>query len=81
LSTVNQTFTEKTLCFLEEHIPELADAPSSRLIGRLWRQASSVLAVENGAIVEVFPDGTRQFVKQIDPVTPVTLGQKRFAAL
>lgn len=81
MSTVNLPFTEKTLCYLEEHIPELADAAFKQAYWQALAAGSSVLEVENGTIVEVFPDGTRQFVKQIDPATPVTPGQKRVAVL
>ena len=81
MSTLNQTFTEKTLCYLEEHIPELADAAFKQAYWQALAAGSSVLEVENGTIVEVFPDGTRKFVKHIDPATPVTPGQKRVAAL
>ena len=42
--------------------------------------AGRFLEVENGAIVEVFPDGSRKFIKQIDPAIPAQLGQKRVSA-
>ena len=36
----------------------------------------SVLETDGGAIYEVFPDGTRRFVKQIEPPISVEYGQK-----
>lgn len=72
--------SEQSLQFLEEHIPDLADAAFKQAYWQALAAGSSVLVVENGAIVEVFPDGSRRFVKHIAPATPVTPGQRRVSA-
>ena len=48
---------EKCLQFLEEHIPDLAAVAFKQAYWQALAEGSSVLEVENGAIVEVFPDG------------------------
>lgn len=68
---------EKTMRFLEEHIPELADAAVRQAYWQALASGSSVLECEGGVIYEVFPDGTRKIVKTIQPPIPVTVGQKR----
>lgn len=71
--------TEESLRFLEEHIPDLADAAFKQAYWQALADGSSVLEVVDGTIVEVFPDGTRKPVKHIGPPTPATPGQKRIA--
>jgi hypothetical protein len=68
---------EKTMQFLEEHIPDLADAAFTQAYWQALASGSSVLKVEDGAIIEVFPDGSRKWVKQIPPLIPVAIGKKR----
>ena len=67
---------EQALQHLEEHIPELADSAIKQAYWQALASGSSVLEHENGTIYEVFPDGTRKPVKQVEPPTPVTLGEK-----
>lgn len=71
---------EKSIQFLEEHIPDLAAVAFKQAYWQALAEGSSVLEVENGAIVEVFPDGSRKFIKQIGPAIPAQLGQKRVSA-
>lgn len=69
-------FTEKTIRFLEEHIPELADLAIKQAYWNALASGSSVLECQNGVIVEVHPDGTRKIIKKISPPTEITLGQR-----
>jgi len=55
--------TEKAIQFLEEHIPELADAAVRQAYWQALVSGSNVLEVEDGALIEVSPDGTRKVVK------------------
>ncbi len=71
---------EKSIQFLEEHIPDLAAVAFKQAYWQALAEGSSVLEVENGAIVEVFPDGSRKFIKQIGTAIPAQLGQKRVSA-
>lgn len=68
--------TEESMRFLEEHIPDLADAAVKQAYWQALATGSSVLVSEEGALVEIFPDGTRKVLKQLEPQTSVTLGQR-----
>lgn len=68
--------SEEAMSFLEEHIPELADAAFKQAYWAALASGSSVLVSENGNLIEVFPDGTKKFIKQLPPSTPVTPGQR-----
>ena len=68
---------EASMKFLEDHIPELADAAFTKAYWQALANGSSVLKVEKGEIIEVFPDGSRKFIKKINPLIPVPLGKKR----
>lgn len=67
---------EKTLCFLEEHIPGLAEAALKQAYWRTLASGNSVLQAEDGALVEIHPDGTKTFIKHLPPSIPVTIGQR-----
>ena len=68
--------TEESMRFLEEHIPILADAAVKQAYWQALATGSSVLVSEEGALVEIFPDGTRKVLKQLEPQTAVTVGQR-----
>ena len=69
--------SEKAMCFLENHIPELAQSAVTQAYWQALAAGSSVLQSENGAIYEVFPDGTRRLVKTTPPPSVVTVGETR----
>lgn len=58
---------EKVIDYLEQQIPELAAAATKIAYWQALASGSSVLISENGELVEVFPDGTRRFIKKIEP--------------
>ena len=68
--------TEESMRFLEEHIPDLADAAVKQAYWQALATGSTVLVSEEGALVEIFPDGTRKVLKQLEPQTAVKLGQR-----
>lgn len=70
--------SEASIEYLENHIPELADAAFRQAYWQALAAGSSVLVSENGRIVEVFPDGNRKLIKQIAKPIRVnhTLDQK-----
>lgn len=68
--------SEEAMSYLEEHIPELADAAFTQAYWAALASGSSVLISENGSLVEVFPDGTKKFIKHLTPPTPATPGQR-----
>lgn len=65
---------EKSMCFLEEHIPELAASAVKQAYWQTLAAGNSVLENDNGALVEVHPDGTRKIIKQLPSSTPVPKG-------
>ena len=69
--------SEKTMRFLEEHIPELAQSAVTQAYWQALASGSSVLESDNGVIYEVFPDGTRKLVKTTTPPSTVTVGETR----
>lgn len=68
--------SEEAMCFLEEHIPELADVAFTSAYWSALASGSSVLISENGNLVEVFPDGKQKIIKRLPPSISVTRGQK-----
>ena len=68
--------SEKAMCFLEEHIPELAEVAFKQAYWSALASGSSVLISENGNLVEVFPDGKQKIIKPLPPSIPVVRGQK-----
>lgn len=70
------SMTEASMRFLEEHIPDLADAAVKQAYWQALATGSSVLVSEDGELVEIFPDGTRKVVKQLEPQIAVTVGQR-----
>ena len=70
------SITEEELDYLEAHIPELADAAFTQAYWQALAAGSSVMISENGVLYEVFPNGERRFVKNVEPPMPVTIGEK-----
>lgn len=67
---------EKVMLHLEEQIPALSRSAVTVAYLQTLASGDSVLETEQGAIYEVFPDGTRRLVKQIAAPTPVEPGRK-----
>ncbi len=58
---------EKSIEFLEKHIPELAEAATKQAFWQTLASGNSVLISDNGNIKEVFPDGTSRIVDKNEP--------------
>ena len=69
--------SEKTMQFLEEHIPELAQSAVTQAYWQTLASGSSVLQSDKGVIYEVFPDGTRKLIKTTPPPSVVAVGETR----
>jgi len=67
---------EKAIRYLEEHIPELADAAIKQAYWLALAAGSSVLERVNDSLVEVFPDGSRKIIKPLPAQTPTKPGQR-----
>ena len=70
------SMTEESMRFLEEQIPSLAEAAFKQAYLKALASGSSVLICEDGVLVEVFPDNTRKVLKQLEPQTSCTIGQR-----
>lgn len=70
------TLSEEEISYLEEHIPELASVAFKQAYWAALASGSSVLIIENGNLMKVFPDGKHKFIKHLSPPIRVTLGQK-----
>lgn len=67
---------EASMRFLEENIPELADAAIKQAYWQALASGSSVLVCENDVLVETFPDGSRKVLKQLTKQTTAMIGQR-----
>jgi hypothetical protein len=67
---------EQTMLYLEEHIPDLAEAAVKQAYWQALASGSSVLERENGYLVEVFPDGSRKIIKSLPLQTSTYPGQR-----
>ena len=68
--------SESLLLDLENKFPTLSGVAFSRARQETLASGQSVLQSENGLIYEVFPDGRKLLVKEIEPPTPVERGSK-----
>ncbi len=68
---------EKTLCYLESHIPEMAASAVTQAYWQALASGNAVLESENGALYEISPDGSRKKLKNIAAPTTVVRGEKR----
>ena len=66
---------EKTVAFLEEHIPEMAQTAVKQADWQALASGSSVVIAVEGVIQEVFPDGTVKVVKSVAPAHLVEKGK------
>ncbi|HEU5070895.1 MAG TPA: hypothetical protein VFV96_10860 [Verrucomicrobiae bacterium] len=67
---------EKTIQQLESLFPTLSGVTFNAALKRTLASGQSVLQSEDGVIYEVFPDGTRRRIKEIEPPIPVERGKK-----
>ncbi len=65
---------EKQLDFLEQAIPELADAAFNRAYWGALAAGFSVLETEGENLVQIHPDSTKTFIKKVPPRVPVKRG-------
>ena len=68
--------TQKELDFLESYIPELANSAVKKAYFDTLSAGKSVVEVIGNKIYEIFPDGTKKYIKDID--LPIETKQKMF---
>ena len=66
--------SENDILTLENQFPAASGSAFAAARKRVLASGQSVLQSEAGAIYEVFPDGSRKRVKNIEPPTPVAAG-------
>jgi hypothetical protein len=66
---------EKMIDFLEEHLPELMATATKQAYWQTLASGQSVLIAEDGKLIRVFPDGTKEFVKDIAKPQSATIGE------
>ena len=66
--------SDQDIQFLENQFPAVSGAAFAAARQHALGSGLSVLHSEKGVIYEVFPDGRRIVVKQIEPPTPVVAG-------
>jgi hypothetical protein len=67
---------ENNIVKLETQFPAVSGSAFAAARAHVLASGQSVLQSEQGVIYEVFPDGTRKRVKEIEPPTPVVSGSK-----
>lgn len=71
------TDPDEKIDYLEQHIPDLARAAVTQAYWASLAAGNRVLVIEDGAIYEVSPDGSRTFIKEAEPAVAVEVGAKR----
>jgi hypothetical protein len=66
--------SEEAILFLEEHIPELAQAAVTQAYWGALASGHSVLVGIDGMLMEVHPDGTKKAIKPLPQSTPIKKG-------
>jgi hypothetical protein len=64
--------TEQELDFLEQQIPILAETAFQQAYWQTLSSGDTVMIAENGFLIEVSPDGSREVVKEIGKPVRVT---------
>jgi hypothetical protein len=67
---------ENEIQSLEQQFPSVSGSAFARARERALESGHSVFQSENGVIYEVWPNGNRRVVKEIDPPTRAVAGTK-----
>ena len=65
--------SDNEIDYLEENLPELMATATKQAYWQTLASGQSVLIAQNGQLIRVYPDGTRAFVKNINPPIEVEL--------
>lgn len=68
---------EKSMQFLEERIPELAEGAVKQAYYQALSAGCKVLEVVDGSLVETSSDGSVRLIRCLPESTPVAAGSKR----
>jgi hypothetical protein len=64
--------TEQELDFLEQQIPILAETATKQAYWQTLASGDKVMIAEDGFLIEVSPDGSREMIKKIGKPIKVT---------
>lgn len=68
--------TQQELDFLENYIPELANSAVKKAYLDTLSSGNSVVEVVGNKMYEIFPDGSKKYIKEID--SPIKTEKKVF---
>jgi hypothetical protein len=68
--------SEKTIQYVEDQIPEMAEQATRQAFWNTLATGNSVIVAQQGQLWEVYPDGSRRFIKDI--TGPVTVQQRHY---
>jgi hypothetical protein len=67
--------SEQAIDYIEQHLPELMATATKQAYWQTLASGHSVLIAENGYLIEVFPDGTKKVIKEINKPVPSSFGK------
>ena len=67
---------DEAIDYLENFIPELAALATRQAYLQALASGESVLIAENGQLIEIFPNGTKKIIKQLEPPIYIEVGSK-----
>ncbi|SDS45782.1 hypothetical protein SAMN05444173_2943 [Opitutus sp. GAS368] len=68
--------SEEAISQLEAGVPALSGVAFAAARRHVLASGQSVLQSENGVLYEVFPDGHKVWIKNVEPPQPVIFGRK-----
>ena len=66
--------SEQAIDYIERHLPELMATATKQAYWQTLQSGHSVLIAENGKLLRVQPDGTVEFIKDLEPPIKVLKG-------
>ncbi len=66
--------SEQAIDYIEQHLPELMATATKQAYWQTLQSGNSVLIAENGKLLRVQPDGTSEFIEDIEPPIKVKKG-------
>ena len=68
--------SEQAIDYIEAHLPELMATATKQAYWQTLQSGNSVLIAENGKLLRVQPDGTKEFIKDLELPIKVVKGSR-----
>jgi hypothetical protein len=68
--------SEKAIDYIEQHLPELMATATKQAYWQTLASGNSVLIAENGKLMRVQPDGTKEYIEDLEMPLKVKKGSK-----